>query len=130
VVFVVDKLDTHKYPELVEWIAAQCAVKDELGKKFAHGHIRDRASRSAFLSDPAHRIRFVYTPKHCSWLNEIEHWFSKLARSVLRRGCFAGLDKLHTAVLEYISYYNTVEAKPHQWRIDAPALLAKFRIAI
>jgi transposase len=129
-VFVVDNLDTHKSPELVEWIAAQCAVKDELGKKFAHGHLRDRRSRSAFLSDPAHRIRFVYTPKHCSWLNEIERWFSKLARSVLRRGSFAGLDKLRTAVLEYISYYNTVEARPHQWRIDAPALLAKFRIAI
>ena len=113
----------------MEWVAAQCAVREDLGKKFTRGHLHNRATRTAFLTRTAHRIRFVYTPKHCSWLNEIERWFSKLARSVLRRGSFTSLDELQQRVLDYIHYYNVVDAKPHRWNIGADELLAKFRIA-
>jgi transposase len=128
-VFIVDNLDIHKSPELVEWIAGRCGVEEDLGKKFVRGHLHNRASRTAFLSRSQHAIRFVYTPKHCSWLNEIERWFSKLARAVLRRGSFTSLDNLRQRVLDYIRYYNVVDAKPHRWRINADDLLAKFRIA-
>jgi len=128
-IFVVDNLDIHKSPELVAWVAARCGIEDDLGKKFTAGHLHNRASRTAFLSRAEHRIRFVYTPKHCSWLNEIERWFSKLARSVLRRGSFASLSDLRERVLDYIRYYNVVDAKPHRWRICADELLAKFGIA-
>lgn len=93
-------------------------------------NLRNRASRTAFLTRPRHAIRFVYTPKHCSWLNEIERWFSKLARAVLRRGSFPSLDDLRQRVIDYIRYYNIVDAKPHRWRISADDLLAKFRIGI
>ena len=127
-VFIVDNLDIHKSPELLEWVAARCGVEEELGKKFVRGHLRNRASRSAFLTRAGHSIRFVYTPKHCSWLNEIERWFSKLARSVLRRGSFGGLHDLRQRVLDFIRYYNVVDAKPHRWRITADDLLEKFRI--
>ncbi len=127
-VFIVDNLDIHKSPELVEWIAERCGVDEDLGKKFVRGHLHNRASRTAFLTRTEHDIRFVYTPKHCSWLNEIERWFSKLARAVLRRGSFASLDDLRQRVLDYVRYYNIVDAKPHRWRISADDLLAKFRI--
>lgn len=127
-VFIVDNLDTHKSPELVEWIAARCGIGEDLGKKFVRGHLHNRASRTAFLTRPEHAIRFVYTPKHCSWLNEIERWFSKLARAVLRRGSFTSQNDLKRRVLDYIRYYNIVDAKPHRWRISPDDLLAKFRI--
>ena len=86
--FIVDNLDTHKSADLVRWVAERCDVNEDLGKLFTRGHLRNRASRTAFLSQKDHTIRFAYTPKHCSWLNEIERWFSKLARAVLRRGSF------------------------------------------
>ena len=93
-VFIVDNLDTHKSPELVEWAADFCGVAEDLGKKFVRGHLRNRASRTAFLSRVSHRIRFVYTPKHCSWLNEIERWFSTLARCGERSARVGGKDRV------------------------------------
>lgn len=127
-VFIVDNLDTHTSPELVRWIAEACGVKEDLGETFCEGHLRNRASRAAFLRRSEHRIRFVYTPKHCSWLNEIERWFSKLARAVLRRGSFTGKDDLRERVLAYIDYYNLIDARPHRSRTSADEMLRKMRI--
>lgn len=128
-IFVVDNLNTHCSAELVEWVSATCGLDEDLGKKGQKGTLKSRASRSKFLSEPEHAIRFVYTPKHCSWLNEVERWFSKLARSVLRRGSFKSKDDLRNRVLAYITYYNTVDAKPHKWKATAASILAKMRIA-
>lgn len=125
---LVDKLNNHKSPELVEWIAERCGTGENLGKKFVRGHLRNRARGTAFLTRREHRVRFVYTPKQCSWLDEIERWFSKLARSVLRPGTFISLDDLRQRVLDCVRYYSVVNAKPHRWRIDADELLAKFGI--
>lgn len=127
-VFIVDNLDTHKSSELVHWVAAHCGVDEDLGKLWKRGHLRNRASRSAFLTRIGHRVRFVYTPKHCSWLNEIERWFSKLARSVLRRGSFISLEDLKAKIRAYIDYYNVIDAKPHQSRTTADEMLRKIRI--
>ncbi len=127
-IFVVDNLDTHRSEDLVRWVAATCGKTDELGKKWKSGPLRNRASRAAFLSDPTHRIRFVYTPKHCSWLNEVERWFSKLARSLLRRGSFNSREDLAAQIRAFIAYYNTVSARPHRWRAKADDLLRKMGI--
>lgn len=115
-IFIVDNLDPHKSAELVEYIAGQLGLSEDLGKKYKHGVLKSRATRSEFLSRSEHRIRFLYTPRHCSWLNQIEIWFSILARRVLRRGSFVSKEDLHRKVVAFIGYFNAVLAKPFRWR--------------
>lgn len=114
-IFVADNLDVHRSESLVRWVAEQCDVTEDLGQKYKRGHLKSRKTRQAFLTDPSHRIRFVYTPIHCSWLNQIELWFSTLARKVLKRGSFTSLEDLVEKVLAFIRTHNERFAKPYQW---------------
>lgn len=114
-VFVVDQLNTHMSPSLVRLVAERCGIDADLGAVRARGPLKDMKTRRAFLADRDHRIRFVYTPRHCSWLNQVEIWFSILARRVLKRGSFRSVDELHTRLIEFIEYFNTVFAKPFKW---------------
>ncbi len=75
-------------------------------------------TRAAFLSDPTHRIRFVYVPKHTSWLNQIECWFSILMRRLLKRGNFISTDDLKQQILDFIAYFNRILAKPFNWKFE------------
>ena len=77
--------------------------------------LKSVATRKAFLTDSSHRVRFVYVPKHTSWLNQVEIWFSVLARRVLRRGNFRSVTDLREKILAYIGYYNRTRAKPYKW---------------
>ena len=81
-------------------------------------------SRAAFLADPRHRLRFVYTPKHASWLNQIELGFSILVRRLLKRASFASVDQLKERVLAFIEYFNRTLAKPCKWTYTGRALVA------
>jgi hypothetical protein len=114
-VFIVDNLDTHQSESLVLYVAAACGISDELGKKGKEGVLKSKASRTLFLNDPSHRIRFVYTPRHSSWLNQIEIWFSTLVRKLLRRSSFCSLDDLKERILRFIGYFNRTMAKPIDW---------------
>jgi len=88
--FVLDNLNTHQSESLVRYVARDAAIaQSSLGVKGKEGILQSQGSRAAFLSDPTHRIRFCYTPKHASWMNQIEIWFGILARKVIRRGNFA-----------------------------------------
>lgn len=114
-VFVVDQLNTHKSEALVRLVAERCGINDDLGVKGKHGVIETMPTRKAFLEDAEHRIRFVYTPRHASWLNQVEIWFSILARRALKRASFTSLDDLRTRLLGFIEYFNAVLAKPFRW---------------
>ncbi len=115
-IFVADNLRTHTSATLVRWVASVCGIAVEsLGKKGKSGVLKSVATRRAFLTDASHRVRFVYVPKHTSWLNQVEIWFSVLARRVLRRGNFRSTEDLRQKILAYIAYYNRTRAKPYKW---------------
>jgi hypothetical protein len=123
-VFILDQLNTHQSETLVQLVAELCALPLDLGTKGKAGILATMASRAAFLSDPAHRVRFVYTPKHCSWLNQIEIWFSILVRRLLKRGSFAAVAELARRILEFIAYFNRTMAKAFQWTYTGRPLAA------
>ena len=114
-VFVVDNLNTHQSEGLVRYVAQACGLPEDLGEKGKRGILKSQASRAAFLADRGHRIRFVYTPKHTSWLNQVEIWFSTLVRKLLRRSSFASLADLRERILQFLDYFNRTMAKPIRW---------------
>jgi len=123
--FAVDNLNTHKSESLVRFVAAESDIDEAtLGVKGKSGILKSMQSRAEFLSNPDHRIVFYYTPKHASWMNQIEIWLSILARKLLRRGNFTSLDDLKAKVLAFIDYYNLSLAKPFKWTYKGKALCA------
>ncbi len=114
-VFVVDNLNIHQSAGLVRLVARLCGSKEDLGKKGVRGVLKSQKSRQEFLSELGHRIRFVYLPKHTSWLNQIEVIFGVVMRKVIRRGNFTSVEDLRSKLLALLTYFNEVFAKPFQW---------------
>lgn len=115
-IFVTDNLTTHCSATLVLLVAGLCALPVEpLGEKGKSGVLKSVATRKEFLKDASHRIRFVSVPKHTSWLNQVEIWFSVLTRRALKRGDFRSKADLRNRLLEFLAYFNRTMAKPYKW---------------
>jgi hypothetical protein len=113
--FIVDNLNTHQSASLVRFVADESDLAMDLGIKGKSGLLQSLETRAAFLSDPSHRIVFHYTPKHASWMNQIEIWFSILVRKLLKRGTFVSAADLKPKVLAFVDYFNRTMAKPFKW---------------
>jgi len=114
-IFILDNLTTHVSESLVRYVAKECGLEEDLGVKGKKGILKSVATRRKFLENKTHRIRFVYVPKHTSWLNQIEIWFSILVRRVIKRGNFTSVKDLRDKILAFIEYFNEAVAKPFKW---------------
>ena len=117
ITWVVDNLNTH-------WSLDACRVLARLsGVAFRPKQLRTGAERKAFLTDPDHRYRFAFTPKHGSWLNQVELWFSVLSRRFLKRGDFASAADFETRLRAYLETYNAREKHPYRWTYTGQPLV-------
>ena len=107
--FVADQLNTHKSEALVRFVANFCDCREDLGIKGESGIFKSMSTREAYLNDLNKRIIFHYTPKHASWMNQIEVWFGILMRKVIKRGNFNSQQDLKDKILAFIAYFNNYE---------------------
>lgn len=122
-IFVADQLNTHMSETLVRLVARMRGVDETtLGAKGTHGILKSRGSRRTFLESASEAIRFVYTPRHASWLNQIEIWFSVLVRKLLKRASFASLTELEDRLRRFVEYFNRTMAKPYRWTCEGKPL--------
>lgn len=122
--FVMDQLNTHKSETLVRTTARLCGLTIDLGGKGKTGILESMESREEFLAQPHKAVIFHYTPKHASWMNQIEIWFGILARKVVKRGHFRSKEHLRDRLMAFIDYFNATMAKPFKWTYQGKPLVA------
>ena len=106
---VMDQLNTHWSHDLCQ-VVAQHSNLDYDAQAHPTGD-----DRRKFLMRDDKRVVVHYTPKHASWLNQIEIWFSVLVRKLLQRETFASIQQLEKGILAFIAYYNRYLAHPYRW---------------
>jgi transposase len=115
-VFLMDQLNTHKSESLVMLFARENEYTGNLGKKGKKGILKSQKSRMSFLENSNFRLRILYTPKHCSWLNPVENYFSKIQRHVIIGGSFTSVENLKSKIVGYINYSNQFYLKSLKWK--------------
>lgn len=122
-IIVADGLNTHKSESVVRFVAEQCSIEEDPGRKGRNGILRDMKSRADFLECEDHRIRFLFTPRHTSWVNQVEIWFGTLSHQLLNRRSYGSTKALDASLRKYIRQYN-VTAKPYKWTYTGIPLAA------
>jgi hypothetical protein len=115
--WVLDNLNTHWSLEVCQLVAEWCQ------RPFEPKLLQRGIQRRAFLSDPAQKHVFHFTPIHGSWLNQVELWFSVLARRFLKRGDFSSVEDFEGRLGEYLEVYNTHQAHPYRWTYTGQPLV-------
>jgi transposase len=122
-IFINDNLNTHMSESLVRFVAEYEGIPTDLGVKGKKGILKNMETRASFLQDTSHKIAFCYTPKHCSWLNQIECWFSIITRRLLnRRASFISVSDLENRITQFIEFYNIHMKKPFKWKFSGKLL--------
>ena len=98
-------------------------MADINGVAFEPDKLPTQVERRIFLSDPNHRYVFHYLPLHGSWLNQVELWFSVLARRFLKRGDFSGPEDFERRLLRFLEEYNAHHAHPYRWTYTGQPLV-------
>ena len=114
-IIVADNLNTHYSEKVARFVAEKCGITDAEEK----GCFKTTKSRIEFLTDSSHRIRFAFTPKHCSWMNQIEIWFGIINKQLLRRKSFLSVQELEQDIRSFINQYNSMFAHPFNWRYNS-----------
>jgi transposase len=118
--------DCHRSREFIDFpklldaaYPARTAIKLILDNHSAH---ISKETRTWLAGQPANRFEFTFTPKHGSWLNLVEGFFSKLARSVLRHIRVASKEELKDRLMASVNYFNR-DPVIHTWtyRLDKAA---------
>jgi len=123
-IFIADNLNTHQSEGLVKLVVERLELNDDLGVKGKSGILQSMESRARFLSNESHRIQFVYTPKHASWLNQVEIWFGILTNRLLKRLSSKSTDELKNKILSFVTYFNDTMAKAFKWTYKGRVLSA------
>ena len=122
-IIVMDQLNTHKSESLVRLFAEINSYKCSLGEKGKNGILENQKTRMEFLTKKHQKIRIQYTPKHCSWMNQIEIWFGIFHRKTLNRKSFKSINELVQRTQDFIEYYNKTMAKPFKWTYQGKPLM-------
>lgn len=116
--WVMDNLNTHYTDKLCQYLGKESGVWE------TRPSLRTGQQRQSFLTDPSHKHVVHFTPKHGSWLNQIEIWFGVLSRRLLRRGEFRSTAELAARIVEFLAYYNRHEAHPYEWTYAGKPLVS------
>jgi transposase len=115
--WVVDNLNTHWSLDVCRLVAQWCQIP------LVEKDLRTGRQRRAFLSDPTHQHVFHFTPLHGSWLNQVELFFSVLARRFLKRGDFASVADFALRLQHWLAVYNARHAHPYRWTYTGAPLV-------
>ena len=115
--WVLDNLNTHWSLDVCRIMAQLCDVP------FEPALLHTGQQRRAFLTDPTHKHVFHFTPTHGSWLNQVELWFSVLARRFLKRGDFRSMTDFEARLLAFVDDYDRRHAHPYSWTYTGTPLV-------
>jgi hypothetical protein len=115
--WILDNLNTHWSLQLCQVVATLSHVP------FLPKELKTGKQRRAFLTDPTHKHVVHFTPKHGSWLNQVELWFSVFARRFLQRGEFCSAEEFEDRLREFLDDYNAHYAHPFRWTYTGQPLV-------